>query len=187
VIARVAGVLALAIALAGCAAFARDSSSRSASSATRGDDPIARAQRTHEYGPPSHRQSAGGRAPTAVAAIAAFATGYINWSAPTIARTMRALGTMSIGQARSEVALTASRSAQDYELRRAGMANSGVVEAIAPVLGQRNQYAVVTRERTTASNDGAYQGLPPAWHLTLATVTKLSDAGWVVSGWLPEN
>lgn len=186
-IARVAAVLVLAGGLAGCAAFAPGSSSRSASSATRDDDPIARAQRTHEYGPPAHRQSADVRAPTPVAAIAAFATGYINWSAPTIARTMRALGAISIGQARSEVALTASRSAQDYELRRAGMANSGVVEAVAPVLGQRNQYAVVTRERTMASNDGAYQGLPPAWHLTLATVTRLTDGGWVVSAWQPEN
>jgi hypothetical protein len=54
-------------------------------------------------------------------------------------------------------------------------------------LGQRNQYAVVTRERTTASNDGAYQGLAPAWHLTLATVTRLTDGGWVVSAWQPEN
>jgi hypothetical protein len=99
---------------------------------------------------------------------------------------MRALEAISVGQARAEVALAASQAAQDYELSRGGVANSGVVEAIAPVLDHRDQFAVVTRERTTATNNSAYQGLPPAWHLTLATVAQVRG-GWVVSVWQPEN
>ena len=121
------------------------------------------------------RQTVAGRRAGPVLAIEAFATGYINWRATTVSRTMRALEAISIGQARSEVALAASQTAQDYELRHGGVANSGTVEAVAPVLGHRDQYAVVTRERTTATNTTAYQGLPAAWHLTLATVTRLTQ------------
>jgi hypothetical protein len=122
-----------------------------------------------------------------VTVIEAFATGYINWRAATISRTMRALEVISIGQARSEVSIAASQTAQDYELRRGGVANSGVVEAIGPVVGRSDQYAVVTREQTTATNNNAYQGLPASWHLTLATVTRLRSGGWVISGWQPES
>jgi hypothetical protein len=122
-----------------------------------------------------------------VLVIEAFATAYINWTAQSVAPTMRALTRITVGQARSEVSLTAAQTAQDYELKRGGIANSGVVEAIAPVLGRRDQYAVVTRERTTATNTTAYQGLRPAWHLALATVTQLPGGQWVISSWQPEN
>jgi hypothetical protein len=122
-----------------------------------------------------------------VVVIEAFATAYINWTAQSVAATMRALTRITIGQARSEVSLTAAQTAQDYELQRGGVANSGLVEGIAPVLGRRNQYAVVTLERTTATNTTAYQGLRPAWHLALATVTRLAPGQWVISAWQPEN
>ena len=69
------------------------------------------------------------------------------------------------------VTLAAAQTARDYELRRGGLANSGIVEAIAPVIGQRDTYAVVTRERTTATATDAYRGLAPSWHVALATVT----------------
>jgi hypothetical protein len=55
------------------------------------------------------------------------------------------------------------------------------------VLGQRDQYVVVTREQTSATNTTAYQGLSPAWHLTLATVSEVAAGKWVVSGWQPES
>ena len=61
---------------------------------------------------------------------------------------------------------------QDYELQRGGIANSGTVEAVAPLPGRRDQYVVVTRERTTATDTTAYQGLRPAWHVALATVVR---------------
>ena len=50
-----------------------------------------------------------------------------------------------------------------------------------------DQYAVVTRERTTAANTSAYRGLAPAWHVSLATVTQVSGGLWVLSAWQPEN
>jgi hypothetical protein len=65
--------------------------------------------------------------------------------------------------------------------------NSGAVEAVAPLTGQSNQYVVVTREQTSATNTTAYQGLAPAWHLTLATVVEVSRGRWALSGWQPEN
>jgi hypothetical protein len=121
------------------------------------------------------------------AAVRAFAATYINWTASTVSSRMRALAAVSVGQARSETALAAAQTAQDYELRRDGIANSGSVEAVASVFGARDEYAVVTRERTTAANTNAYLGLRPAWHVALATVTQVSAGGWVLSSWQPEN
>jgi hypothetical protein len=125
--------------------------------------------------------------PTPIAAIDAFATAYINWRASTVSGRLRALAKRSVGQARSAVLLLAAQTAQDYELARAGIANSGTVEAIAPLFAPRDEYVVVTRERTTASNTTAYHGLAPAWHLALATVARLAPASWAVSSWQPEN
>jgi hypothetical protein len=45
----------------------------------------------------------------------------------------------------------------------------------------------VTREQTTATASTAYQGLRPAWHLTLATVAEVAAGRWVVSSWQPES
>jgi hypothetical protein len=198
--------LILALAVAGCSGLSvsstssgssdstssgsSDSAAGTAAGATSSSRPttqVAQAQRTHEYPAPAPRLTARAHAPTAVVAIEAFAGVYINWSASSLAHSMRALEAISVGQARSMVALTASQAAHDYELQRGGVANAGVVEAIAPVLGRQDEYAVVTRERTTATNNRAYQGLPAAWHLSLATVSRLDGGGWVVSGWQPEN
>ena len=52
--------------------------------------------------------------------------------------------------------------------------------------GARGQYLVVTRESTTASNTTAYDGLRPAWHVALATVTRVRGA-WAVNGWEPQS
>ncbi len=82
--------------------------------------------------------------------------------------------------------LAAAQTASDYQLQQGGIANSGTVEAVAPLPGSRDEYVVVTREATTAANTTAYQGLRPAWHVTVATVARLSGGQWVVSGWQPE-
>jgi hypothetical protein len=132
-------------------------------------------------------QSASGGSPTPAQAVSAFAGAYVNWSAATIAEDMRALAASSVGQARSVATLAAAQTANDYELQRGGLANSGTVEAVAPLPGQRDRYLVVTRELTTATNTAAYQGLAPAWHVALATVSELSPGRWVVSGWQPES
>ena len=89
---------------------------------------------------------------------------------------MRALAARSVGQARAAMTLAAAQTAGDYELREGGIANSGAVEAVAPLSGHAGEYVVVTRESTSASNTTAYQGLRPAWHLALATVERSCPA-----------
>ena len=146
------------------------------------------AQTTHEYpSRPPPQQTASAASPDAIDAIRAFATAYINWTADTVSQQMRSLATQSVGQARSAMQLAAGQTAGDYELQRGGIANSGSVEAIAPLLGHRDQYVVVTRELTSATNTDAYQGLRPAWHLALATVVELAGGRWVLSRWQPES
>lgn len=171
--------------VAGCALLAGCASLSPPNVASR----VAQAQSTHEYPapPPAAERITGGGSPGAVAAIRAFAIVYINWSASTVARRMLALAAGSVGQARSVAALAASDTAGDYELERGGIANSGFVEAVAPLPGHTNQYVVVTRERTTATNSSAYQGLAPAWHVTLATARQVASGVWAVSGWQPES
>jgi hypothetical protein len=83
--------------------------------------------------------------------------------------------------------LAAAQTADDYELQRGGIANHGTVEAVAPLPRKPDQFVVVTLESTSATNTTAYQGLRPAWHVALATVTELPGAGWVLSAWQPEN
>jgi hypothetical protein len=182
--ARLLSVIGLGVALSGCASLAQSTATTPAQSS------VAIAQTTHEYPsppPPSERVLGAGSA-GAVAAVQAFATAYINWSAPTVARDMLVLAARSVGQARSATELAAAQTAGDYELRRGGIANSGTVEAIASLAGApSNEYVVVTRERTTATNTNAYQGLRPAWHVTLATVRQLTPGHWVLSGWQPES
>lgn len=145
------------------------------------------ARTTHEYpsSEPRH-ETVSAPSQTALQAIRAFASAYINWTAATVASDMRALAGKSIAQARSALELAAAQTASDYELQRGGIANSGRVEAVAPLPGASDEYVVVTRESTTATNTTAYDGLRPAWHVALATVARVGEA-WVVSGWEPQS
>jgi hypothetical protein len=149
--------------------------------------PLAIAQATHEYPSPPVHQSASAPSADPISAVRAFASAYINWNASTVADDMSRLAAASIGQARSAMQLAAVQTAQDYELARAGVANHGSVETIGPVAGHRGQYAVVTLERTTATDSTAYAGLGAAWHVAIATVIALAPGRWVLSGWQPEN
>jgi hypothetical protein len=149
---------------------------------------LARAEATHEYpSPPPPPQTAAGPAGTPARAVRAFATAYINWTADTVAHDMASLAARSVGQARSAMTLAAAETADDYELRRGGIANHGTVEAVAPLPRKPGRYVVVTLESTSATNTTAYQGLRPAWHVALATVTEQAPGQWVVSAWQPEN
>lgn len=191
---RRATLAVLAVCAGGCAGFGsappRATAPRPAARAHTPaplDPAIARANRTHEYPSPAPRRPRAfpGFAAPALA-VRAFAIGYINWTAATVTGRMRGLATLSVGQARAEVLQAASATAHDYELLRGGVANTGTVEAVAPLPGGAGRFAVVTRERTTASGTGAYRGLAPSWHVAIATVQR-AGAGWVVSGWQPEN
>jgi hypothetical protein len=100
---------------------------------------------------------------------------------------MLALARRSVGQARSAMELAAAQTASDYELQRGGIANRGVVEAVSPLRAGQGRWVVVTEEQTTATATNAYQGLQPAWHITVVTVTEPTAGRWVISGWQPEN
>jgi hypothetical protein len=149
---------------------------------------LAQAEATHEYPSPRPKpQTASAPSSTPATAILRFTTAYINWNAQTVAADMRSLAALSVGQARSAMQLAAAGTAGDYELERGGIANHGTVEAVAPLPQHPDQFVVVTLESTTATNTTAYQGLNPAWHVALATVTEQSPGRWVLSGWQPES
>jgi hypothetical protein len=175
---RFAATLLGALACAGCGGH----------TARRAPSAVTEANATHEYpSPPPPAQTASHAAPTAAQAIRAFATTYINWDAQTVAGHMRRLAGQSVGQARSAMTLAAAQTANDYELRQGGIANSGTVEAVARLVGHTDEYVVVTRESTTATNTTAYEGLRPAGHLALATVEQLPSGRWALTGWQPVN
>jgi hypothetical protein len=149
---------------------------------------VAQAQRTHEFPSPlPAAEGVAGGSPSAIAAIRRFVTAYINWNSQTVSGDMRALAARSVGQARSALQLAAAQTAGDYELKQGGVANSGRVEAVAPFAGHLDQFIVVTREQTTASNTTLYQGLRPAWHVAIATVREVRPGVWALSGWQPQN
>jgi hypothetical protein len=149
---------------------------------------VERAQVTHEYPSPSPpRQAVAGAWRSPITAVEAFANDYINWTFRSVSADMRELAARSIGQARAATQLAAAQTANDYELQRGGIANTGTVEVDAPLSASVDEYVVVTRELTTASATTAYQGLQPAWHVAIATVTQVSRGWWVVSGWQPQS
>jgi hypothetical protein len=172
-------VLLAAVAIAGCGGSRRTGQRRS---------PVAQAQASHEYLSPSApraEETRGSSSPSA--AIGAFARAYINWGADSVSADLRNLARRSIGQARAAAQLASAETAGDYELKRDGIANNGTVETVAPLPHHPDQYVVVTREWTTATGTSAYQGLQPAWHVTVATVSPVGRGQWVVSGWQPES
>jgi hypothetical protein len=148
---------------------------------------VAGAERTHEIPTPAPAEKAAGGWRSPVQAVQVYAEWYINWTADTVATHLRVLAAIGVGRARSAMTLAAGEVAHDSSLKLGGIANSGTVEGIAPVTDERNVYAVVTRESTTATNTDAYQGLRPTWHVTLATVKPIPGRLWTISAWQPEN
>lgn len=117
--------------------------------------------------------------------LVAFGTQYINWNARTVVTDMRTLATESVGQAHAAMELAAGETARDYELKRSGIANSGKVEAVAPLTSSGSRWVIVTLERTTATHSNSYQGLAPSWHVIVCAVIRLSPGHWKVSVWQP--
>jgi hypothetical protein len=173
--------------LGGCASLGAPPAQTDPQPSPHARSPVAQAQATHEYpGPRPPRESAPGSS-GAVQAVTEFAAAYINWDAGSVSADMQALARQSVGQARSAMELAAAQTGSDYELQRGGIANSGTVEAVAPLRGQPTGYVVVTREQTSATATTAYEGLQPAWHVAVATVVPVGPGRWAVSGWQPES
>lgn len=155
-------------------------------SASEPETPLEEAQRTGEYPgdaepePPGPEQALGD---TPAAAIEAFARTYTNWEASTLAGNFEKLAEAAVGQAAKDMSLAAQRSRSDYELQRGKIFNRGSVRSISVDREDPKRYVVVTLERS-GSDSGAYDGLRPAFHVTVAKVQQVAD-GWTVSSWQP--
>jgi hypothetical protein len=119
------------------------------------------------------------------AALARYAELYVNWTVAGVAANQRKLAAISLGQARAQALQAAASLANDPELTKSAVSNTGSVVAIAP--GQNaatGLWVVVTREQTIGTGD--YAGLPPTLHVIYAHLTRTTN-GWVVTRWQPEN
>jgi hypothetical protein len=198
---RPAGLVAIALALAGCGlsdpyehqqAQSTSSTTRSSTSTSTGRTVVPPTSSTTAGNPgerdegatlPNHlRLGAGVAAPTAQAALERFARLYINWTAGKLPARSRQLAKLATGQAQSQALALAARATV---LARYQVSNSGTVTAIAPGQGpQQGRWAVVSNELTTGT--GPYLGLPATSHVTWATVIH-TPHGFVIDGWYPAS
>ncbi len=174
-------LLLAAVALAGC-------TNPDAPSAAQGTTSTASPQNSGEPpapAPPSPAaQAPAGVQPTPSKALAAFAELYVNWSYRTLSADQRTLATISVAAARLAEQQAAASSQADTTITRGQIWNSGQIVSIAPNLARPDTWAIVTREQT--GGDGQYEGLPAAYHVTLAQLARVPD-GYAVSQWLPQS
>jgi hypothetical protein len=122
---------------------------------------------------------------SARAALELYALLYVNWRAAQLPARELELARLSVGTARLRAEQTLAGRSGAAALAADDVANHGEVLSIAPGEGSASGgWVVVTQEQTTGS--GAYAGLPPGPHVTLARVTRLRG-GWVVSAWDPAS
>lgn len=118
-------------------------------------------------------------------AIKRFAALYVNWTYRTLGAHRLQLARVAVGAAAAEQRRGAAESAHDYELAQGRVSNRGQLVGVAARRGGRaGEYIVVTRETTTGID--TYEGLPPAYHVTLVTVQAVAG-GWAVSAWEPQS
>ena len=118
------------------------------------------------------------------AAARAVAVLYVNWSYRTLASHQRTLAAISIGAARLSEQRAAAASARDSTIARAHVYNQGSLISVAPDALRAGWWTIVTRERT--GGDQQYEGLPAAYHVTLAQLARVLG-GWAVEQWLPQS
>jgi hypothetical protein len=173
--------LAAALALGGCAnPDARPAGRTGASEA----GPASPGEPSAPPAPPSSSYAPTNLSPTPAAAIAAFASLYVNWTYRDLAGRQRALASMSVGAARAAELQAAATSASDSTLARARIANRGTIVSIAPDRDRRGAWVLVTHEQTSGGGD--YEELAPSYHVTVARVDRLAG-GYAVSEWLPQR
>lgn len=118
------------------------------------------------------------------AALNLYAHLYINWTSATLSGDQARLAAISTGQARLTDLQAAAETRRDGTLARAHITNTGTVISIAPDRTAAGMWVIVTRQQTSGS--GEYEGLPAAYHVTLAGLTRLPH-GWAVKAWLAEH
>jgi hypothetical protein len=121
---------------------------------------------------------------TPAGALAAFARLYVNWSYRTLTTSQQTLAAMAVGPARLAEQQAAAATAADSTIARGQVWNHGQIVSIAPDETHPELWVIVTREQTGGSND--YQGLPAAYHVTLAQLAHLPH-GYAVNQWQPQT
>ncbi len=121
---------------------------------------------------------------TPEAALTAFADMYIDWTYRTLTAQQHALAGISVGAARIAEQQAAATSPSDSTISQGHISNSGQVVSVAPDQVRRGMWIVVTRERT--GGEGAYEGLPAGYHVTLAHLAEVRG-GYAVTQWLPQS
>jgi len=195
---RALALALLALALAGCASPPRVSAPLGRSIAAGPRRPLPVSPTPAPTGDPANErggtipaaaQSAedsvnrAGVAKTPTLALRRYALAYFNWRASDLQARERQLAAMSIGAAKLTAQQEAAARSGNAALNANHIANTGQVVAIAPGEGpETGKWVIVTVEHTTGT--GAYAGLPPGPHVTLAQVHQ-TDGGWVVSAWNP--
>jgi len=174
-------LLLAALALAGCTnpdAPSAVQSTTSSSSPQNPGEPTAPAPLTPAA------QAPAGVQPTPAKALAAFSQLYTNWTYRTLSANQQTLAAISVNPARLvEQQAAASRQA-DTTITRGHIYNSGQIISIARDLAHRDMWVIVTREQT--GGDTQYEGLPAAYHVTLAQLAAV-PGGYAVSQWLPQS
>ena len=121
---------------------------------------------------------------TPAKALAAFSALYTNWTYRTLSADQRTLAAMSVAAARLAEQQAAASSEADTTITRGHIYNSGEIVSIARDLARPGMWAIVTREQT--GGDTQYEGLPAAYHVTLAQLAHVGG-GYAVSQWSPAN
>ncbi|HEX8714757.1 MAG TPA: hypothetical protein VF706_04235 [Solirubrobacteraceae bacterium] len=175
------GLALVLVALAGCTnpdAQSPSAKSPTVSSPQNTGEPAAPAPSSPETQRPVNVQ------PTASEAAAAFAELYVNWSYSTLAAHQRALAAMAVGAARLSERQAAASGQRDATIARGHIRNRGQVVSVAPDDLRAGWWAIVTREHT--AGDSQYEGLPAAYHVTLAQVAQV-PGGYAVEQWQPQS
>jgi hypothetical protein len=134
--------------------------------------------------PPASSYAAANVKRTPTEALSSFAALYVNWTYRSLTRRQQTLAAMSVGAARTAELQAAATSGADATLRAARIANRGTVVSIARDQTQAGAWVIVTHEQTSGA--GNYEGLPPAYHVTVARVAS-APGGYAVSEWLPQS
>jgi hypothetical protein len=174
-----ASLLLAVVALAGC-------TNPDAPSAVRGTTSSATPENPGEPPAPAPpapaAQAPAGIQPTPSKALAAFAQLYVNWTYRTLSFNQRTLAAMSVGAARLAEQQAAASSRADTTIARGHIWNTGQIVSIAPDLARPDMWVIVTREQT--GGDTQYEGLPAAYHVTLAQLANV-PGGYAIVQWLP--
>ena len=107
-----------------------------------------------------------------------------NWTYRTLSSDQRTLAAMSVGAARLAEQQAAASSRADTTIARGHICNSGQILSIARDLQSADAWVIVTREQT--GGDTQYEGLPAAYHVTLAQLARV-PGGYAVGQWLPQS